>query len=291
MTVSYRLGVSAFVAESATGHDWAALARLPVRHFEIGALQDREALDAAAAVLHPASMGIHWPLYRADGGAYHLLAAEPSEFAELMGRIRQRLAGSGAAYLLMHLGQRGEPWPDADRVHERLAGLAALGRDLGLELVLEPKESVAQGDGLSGFVGRVSALPPGTALCVDTNDWASARRHLGRGVDCLAGRAQYFHLHAMHVRPDSGGLYLHAPPWVPPGADPAWPEVAQPSPEELDRMADRARAVAVQVEVHPRYLARMPEALAAVRATLAGMGWREADPEPVSAAPAHSAGR
>lgn len=281
--VRYRLGLSAFVGEGASGHAWSDLARLPARHYEIGTLHGADRLPAALEVLRPASFGIHWPLYAADGQDYQLLASPPATFEALLACVRDRVAGSGARYVLVHLGQRREPWPDPLEVRRRLAALADLARGLGVEVILEPKESVAQGDGLSGFVACVPwPLPPGLGLCVDTNDWASARRHLGRGPQCLAGRASHFHLHAMHVRPDTGGLYLHAPPWVGPGGDPPWPEVRQPEAEHLDVMAARGRGVMVHLEVHPRYRARMPEAIAAVRGRLARLGWREADEEPAT---------
>ena len=276
-TVLYRLGISAFVGEGEAGHDWDALSRLPVRHFEIGTLHGSEVLHDATGALRPLSFGVHWPLYASDGQAYELLASPPGTFAALLSRMRDRVAGTGARYLLVHLAQRREVWPEDEVVTDRLRQLAALAAELAVEVVLEPKESVARGDGLSGYVTRAPRLPAGLAMCLDTNDWASARRHLGRGPDCLAGRAAYFHLHAMHVRPDGGGLYLHAPPWVGPGGDPPWPDVKQPEGSDLDVMAERGRPVTVQIEVHPRYRARMPGAIAAVRSQLAGLGWRETD--------------
>ncbi len=273
--VTYRLGVSAFVVDGPAGHDWNALAPLSVRHYELSALHGPADLQQAVAALRPASFGIHWPLHAADGLAYACLSSTADAFANFLERIRDRVTGTGASYVLVHLAQRGEVWPDDGVVAARLWALHVLAAELGVEVVLEPKESIAQGDGLSGYVERVRQLPPGLALCLDTNDWASARRHLARGPDCLAGRAAYFHLHAMHVRPDSGRLYLHAPPWVPPGGDPDWPELHHPDPADLDVFAARDRTVTVQIEVHPRYGAQMPNAVTAVRERLAGLGWRE----------------
>lgn len=277
LPVVYRLGVSAFVCDGPAGHDWTALSRLPVRHYEIGTLHGADTLEGTVETLRPGTFGIHWPLRVADGHDYHLLASSPEAFEVLLVRIRDSITATGTRYVLVHLGQRGEPWPDQVTVSRRLTDLAACAADLGVEIVLEPKESVAHGDGLSGFVERLPVLPAGLALCVDSNDWASAGRHLRRGPECLAGRAAYFHIHSLHVRPDSGGLYLHAPPWVAPGDDPPWPELRQPEAADLEVMAERGRAVTVQIEVHPRYRARLPEAIAAVRAHLARLGWREVD--------------
>jgi sugar phosphate isomerase/epimerase len=275
--VRYRLGVSAFVEDGPAGHDWDALASLGVRHFELSMLRAGEPLPRVLGRLRPASFGVHWPLLAEDGMATRLLDTREAAFAAHLEAMRRRLRGSGAAYVLVHFSQREERWPESSEISRRLEALAALAAELGIEVVLEPKESVGRPDGLASFARRAPHLPAGVSLCLDTNDWISAARHLPEPMALLGARAAYFHLHAMHLRPDGSGLYLHAPPWVEPGPDPAWPEVLQPDPAEMEALAVPGRAATVQVEVHPRYRARMAQALDAVRRRLAAAGWIEED--------------
>ena len=280
MGVRYRLGVSGFVAERGNRHDWAWLAAFPVRHFELSTLYAGEELAEALGRLRPASFGVHWPLRAPSAPAAGLaepllLQSSRAAFHSELQAIHAALRGSGAAYVLVHFPQRGEAWPDPPELEARLELLAGLATELGLEVLLEPKERLIAPGGLSGFVQRVPLLPPGVALCLDTSDWRTAAHHLGCGPEPLAGRAAAFHLHSMHVRPESGGHYLHAPPWVEPGPEPAWPEVLQPEPGELQLQAARERVVTVQVELDPRYAARLPDSLRAVRRRLGALGWVE----------------
>lgn len=278
----YRLGVSAFVADRrlldpghGQGHDWAVLRGLGVEHCELSMLGADESLPSALALLQPASFGVHWPLLAADGLDLQLLASTPAQFAAGLELIRRRLQGTGAAYVLLHFGQRGERWPAQAELAGRLGALADLGRGLGLEIVLEPKQSLAQPDGLVEFAARVPALPAGVSLCLDTNDWHTAVHRHGCPRGRLAGRAAHFHLHAMHLRPDGSGLYLHAPPWCDQGEDPPWPELRQPDAGELGELADPGRVVRVQLELHPRYLGRAAAAVVAARERLGAQGWVE----------------
>lgn len=280
MTVRYRLGVCGLAVSGPARHDWAALGGLGPRRFEIGMLDSGEDLPAALAALRPTAFGVHWPLRAEDGHDMRLLEGDRAAFTGALRAIERRMAGTGAAYVLVHLSQRGEAWPEASELEARLHGLADLAHALGMEVVLEPKEAVGAPDGLAAFASRVGALPAGLAFCLDCNDWCSARRHLPPGAVPRVGAA-HVHLHAMHLRPDGSGLYLHAPPWVDPGPVPGWPDMIQPDADELARLADGTRPVAINLEVDPRYLARMPDCLAAVRAHLRAAGWREeAEPAP-----------
>lgn len=278
----YRLGLCGFTVSGPGGHDWRALGRLGPRRFEISMLGPDEDLEAVLGALRPAAFGVHWPLRAGDGVGLRLLGCDRPAFSAALERIGGAMAGTGAAYVLVHLSQRGEPWPDASELSARLAALSDLARGLGMEIVLEPKEAVGASDGLAAFASRVAALPQGLALCLDTNDWRSARRHLPPDAVPRVGAA-YLHLHAMHLRPDGSGLYLHAAPWVDPGPVPGWPEIVQPDAVELACLADRARPVTVNLEVDPRYRPRMPDCLEAVRAQLRAAGWEE-EPEPPSGA-------
>gem|GEM_PF-5553915 len=292
MSARYRLGLSAFVVDRGvlgrppaglhptapavpSGHDWAALRGFGVRHYELSMLAGADALSRALDALAPASFGIHWPLLAGDGLDLRLLSSTPTEFDRHLEVIRRRVDGCGADYLLVHFGQRGERWTGADEVARRLDALADMGRGLDMEIVLEPKQSLGLRDGLVEFSERVSRLPPGIALCMDVNDWATAVHRHGCPTDRFAGRAAYFHLHAMHVRPDGSGLYLHAPPWIDAGADPPWPDLRQPEPAVLEMLAARGRVLTVQLEVHPRYVGRAGAAVRAARERLSRLGWVE----------------
>jgi len=241
---------------------------------ELNQLGPGEDLAGFLRAVRPSLFGVHWPLCPGDPRDLRLLGSDRAGFEEALARLGRRMAGTGAAYVLVHFPERGEPWPGQAEVGERVWALGALARELGMDVVLEPKEPVAEPGGLAAFASSGLRLPPGVAFCLDTNDWRNACRHLPPAT-APAVPATHFHLHAMHLRPDGSGLYLHAPPWVDPGPDPGWPELLQPDPAELARLAGPASPVAVNVEVDPRYATRMLACLEAVRGRLAAAGWLE----------------
>lgn len=267
------LALSAAIVESVPER-MGEMRALDFAHIEIGFLPKRADLTQCLEALAPESWGVHSPLVR-QGEALRLCSG--SEVAErslnAFSREAEHLKSSGAQYALIHFPARHEH-PSPGEYAKAVRRLEHLQNETGLPIVVEPKVSRGDADGMGDLLLDPTKLPETLALCVDVGDLALAARLLRRplpwAVERLQGRASYIHAHGVALRSLIGG-WSWLPPEARPGSVPfGWNDLGL---RTVDYMNVASTATRVVLEVDSRYVAQMPGSALRFEAALRALGW------------------